>query len=97
MSSEAAKWRWIGAAALPFLLTLLLVVVTEALSDEWPTRVGRIQTVGLMLATVGGVLSIPRLSWLMRAMIAVVYCPVMYWVLFFFALFLVGLLYGNTL
>lgn len=97
MQDDHQNWRVGGRLALPLVLTLLLFVVTEALSGAWPTRVGTIQTVGLMLATLTGVVVLPGLSWKAKAVIAILYCPVVYWVLFFFGLWFVGVFYGNTL
>jgi hypothetical protein len=97
MSVRFSGWRIAGAFGAPFVVLSIFLVLAESVRSTWPSAFGEIQELGLLVGTIAGFLCLPRLSLVQRILIGIPYFVGMVVVLFWFALFFVGAVYGDAL
>jgi hypothetical protein len=86
-----------GVFGLPFVVMSVFLVLAESARSAWPSMVGEIQELGMLVGPIAGFLCLFRLSLVQRILIGIPYFVGTIVVLFWFALFFVGVVYGDAL
>jgi hypothetical protein len=99
MATFSAKdvGRTVLALGLPFVLFTAGLVAAEQVRAVSPTSLGVNQGVSMLVAAAAGFFILPQRMRVHSIGVAVVYFPVMFLLLFNWALWVVGYLYGDFL
>jgi hypothetical protein len=94
------EWRtmlgWVGAFTVPFVI-LSMFIVADKNRVRWPEWLGQIDELGMVVAATSGLLFVPRKGWKAKGAVAILYLPIIFVLLFFFAFSFVGGVYGDFL